>query len=622
MNSVYSVVASLIFGMVLSPLSIAQEVIIPLYDNPAAAEAHARLSGQKKGAEVVPIVLPLLDDFSTSDGFPDPDIWEDRFAFVNNNFAVAPVSNGVVTLDALDADGSIYARATIDPNSFVADHLTSQPVELDYPASDSIYLSFFYQPAGLCDPPEEQDSLLVDFYAPDSARWINVWGTPGSDSLLPFSQVMIPVTDPQFLQDGFRFRFRNRASLARNSDYADMRSNVDYWHIDYVRMDRNRFRADTVLRDVAFITPLNSILKELTSLPWSHFEAAYNTVLDQYAFARYRNNDTISRNITRSLTVTEPYYNETYSPMDPTSQDIPSMQDTAVEFGYLYPLDLSRGDSALLRFKAALRTDEFDPKMNDTVVHEQYFKDYYAYDDGTPEAGYGLRGGGTRDGLVALKYHSFEPDNLGGVYMQFNHVYDSLNLGYYFKLMVWNEVEGRPGSVIWEDEADQTPAYADTYPGFVRYEFTQPVPVDGTFFIGWRQYNQYLLNIGLDLNNRPSSVMFYNFQGMWESSGAPGVIMLRPFLYREPTSVEDRWEESGSLLIYPNPARERINIQWPRSLQNETRRLEIFDAAGRLVMSSGNISESYDVSALPPGVYYIRAFAGHAVYRNKLVINP
>ena len=622
MNRFFRIVAVLIIGAGVSSPLISQEVVIPMFDNPAAARAHALLSARQKGALVAPLSLPVFDDFSTSEGSPDQAIWEDHYAFVNNSFALGPVTNGVATLDALDADGSIYAHAVLDPNTFIADYLTSQPIVLEYPASDSIYLSFLYQASGRCDPPEEQDSLMVDFFAPDSSRWVNVWSIPGGDSLLPFTHVMIPVTDPLFLKDGFRFRFRNRASLSRNNDYADMRSNVDYWHVDYVRLDRNRFRADTVLRDVAFNTPLNSILKDLTSLPWSHFEAAYNTVLDQYAFARYRNNDTISRNVTRSLTVSEPYYNETYTPVDPTSQDIPALQDTVVEFGYLYPLDISRGDSALLRLKAALRTDEFDPKMNDTVVHDQHFKDYYSYDDGTPEAGYGLRGGGTRDGLVALKYHSYEADELGGVYMQFNHVYDSLNLGYYFKLMVWNEVEGRPGSVIWEDEVDHTPAYATSYPAFIKYEFTRPVPVNGTFFVGWRQYNQYLLNIGLDLNNRPSSVMYYNFQGQWESSEAPGVIMMRPFLYHEPTSSHQVMDETPTLLIYPNPASDRIHIKWPPSPGFEERKLEIFDASGRLLVSSIEITEHYDISSLPPGIYYIRAMAGQTTYRNKLVINP
>jgi hypothetical protein len=599
----------------------AQEVILPMFNNPAAAKAHASHSARKKSVQAVPLVLPLFDDFSSSKALPDPELWQDPFAFVNNNFATNPVTNGVATLDALDADGSIYPDAVKDPNTFVADYLTSHPIQLSYPSSDSLYLSFLYQPAGLCDPPEEQDSLMVDFYAPDSSAWYNVWSTPGTDSAQPFRQVMIPITQQEFLKEGFMFRFRNRASLARNNDYADMRTNVDYWHIDYVKLDRDRSRADTVLRDVAFNTPLNSILQNLTSLPWSHFESAYNTVLDQYAFARYRNNDTITRNVTRSLSITEPYYNETYNPEDPTAQDLPALTDTVVNFGYLYPLDIGRGDSALLRFKAALRTDEFDPKINDTVVYDQHFKDYYSYDDGTPEAGYGLRGGGTGSGMVALKFQAYEPDELGGLYMLFNHVYDSLNLGYYFKLMVWNDLEGRPGNVIWEDEADHTPAYSASYPGFIRYDFTQPVPVDGPFYVGWIQYNEYLLNVGLDLNNRPPSVMFYNIQGQWVNSEAPGVVMMRPFMYHEPTSAEDHAESVQHLIVYPNPASDRIHVRWPGTNSLEERKLEIMDAAGRMVFSSRAHADSYDISSLQPGIYYIRAMAGRTVCRSKLVVN-
>lgn len=621
MNSIVRGLTAFFAGILLVPPVQAQEVIIPLFDNPAAARARVEQGTHKKSAPMVMLSLPLFDDFSRQSGIPDPSLWSDSYAFVNNNFSVEPVTNGVVTLDALDAEGSIYPGAVLDPNTFVADTLTSHPVSLDYPASDSIYLSFLYQPAGLCDPPEEQDSLMVDFFAPDSSRWVNVWSIPGSD-LRPFSHVMLPVTDTLFLKEGFRFRFRNRASLARNSDYPDMRSNVDYWHIDYVRLDRNRFSADTVLRDVAFTTPLNSVLKDLTSLPWAHFEDAYNTVLDQYAFARYRNNDTISRNVTRSLSILEPYYDEVYSPVEPTAQDLPALQDTVVNFGYIYPLDFRRGDSALLRFRAALRTDELDPKVNDTVIHDQVFSNYYAYDDGTPEAGYGLRGGGTRDGMVAVKYQSYQPDLLGGVYVLFNHVYDSLNLDYYFKLMVWNDADGRPGNLVWEDENDHTPRYSGSYTGLVRYDFSQPVAVDGPFYVGWLQYNQYLLNVGLDRNSRPAStVMFYNIQGEWEPSQAPGVIMFRPFLYDETTAVKDLRKASLPLDIYPNPASERIFFNWPSGTVADQVSVELYDAAGKAVAGTHTGDESMDVSALAPGIYYLRATTQEHTFHSKLVIS-
>ncbi len=600
----------------------AQEVIVPLFDNPLAAKTNHEKLRIKKSASVIQINLPVFDDFSTSYVVPDSGIWSDAFAFVNNNYCQDPVTNGVASLDALDADGSIYSSAVLSPSTFVADHLTSQPIELDYPASDSIYLSFLYQPGGLCDVPEEQDSLMVDFFAVDSAEWVTVWKITGSGNQ-PFRQVMIPITGERFLQSGFKFRFRNRASLSRSNDYPDLRSNADYWHVDYVKLDRNRFVSDTVLRDVAFNTGLNSILKDLTSLPWSHFQLAYNTVLDPVVFARYRNNDTTTRNVTRSLTILDPVNNETSTPGGPTAQDLPGQEDTIVNFGYIYPFDFDRGDSAVLRFKAALRTDEFDPKINDTVIHDQVFKDYYSYDDGTAEAGYGLRGGGSGDGVVAMKYQSFQPARLGGVYMYFNHVYDSINLGYYFNLVVWDDSEGQPGSVIWEDDNEYKPIYTTAYPGFVKYQFSEPVDVEGHFYVGWRQFNEYILNIGLDLNNRPTpSVMFYNLQGTWQSSAAPGVMMFRPYLYDETTSLPGELSATFSMHIYPNPAKNLVYFELPPDTNGHQAQIEIFDATGRLVDKSIVRSNSLDISSLQGGAYYIRAIVDSKIYQSKLIITP
>jgi hypothetical protein len=466
---------------------------------------------------------------------------------------------------------------------------------------------------------------MVDFYSMHDTAWINVWSVAGTSDTLPFAHVMIPVTGERFLTGGFRFRFRNRASLPRNNDYPDMRGNVDHWHVDYVRLDRNRFAADTILRDVAFSTPITPVLKDLTSIPWAHFEDAYNTVLDPTLTVRYRNNDTIPRNITRTLVIEEPMYGETYSPGTPTAQDIPPLQDTVVEFSYIYPLNFDRGNTALIRFKASIRTDDFDPKVNDTVVHDQVFRDYYAYDDGTAEAGYGLRGQGSANGSVAMKYKAYLEDQIGGVDISFNQLHDSLNMGYYFRLVVWDDNDGVPGLVSWEDDQDFTVLYPSSHPGFVRYRFSQPVTVDGTFYVGWRQYNEYMLNVGFDMNNRPSSpVLFYNLGGSWEKSGFPGVIMLRPFLYDEATGaiVPETLPEGipGSLHLYPNPASDWIRVTIPEKGQEEYP-LEFYDFSGRLVGQQSIGNGQLDVSRYAAGIYYLRLRAGYRYYHAKLLIN-
>ena len=617
--------SALIFFLLCFPavLSLqAQEVITPLTTNPRAARQYHEFRNAKKAVSADLLELPFFDDFSNNSFVADSGKWSDAYAFINNNFCLNPVTNGVATLDALDQVGSIYSSAVISPNTFVADHLSSQNINLSYPPSDSIYLSFLYQPGGICDLPEEQDSLMVDFYASDSSEWINVWRIPGTE-LHDFKHAMIPIRDERFLNSEFRFRFRNRASLSANNEMPDKRSNVDYWHIDYVRLDRNRSAADTILRDVAFSTPLSSIFKTLSAVPWSHFESAYNTTLSPFITAWYRNNDSIARNVTRSLFIEEPLYGESELIGIPTALDIPPHTESSVDFAFPYDLDFNRGDSALIRFKAALRTDEYDPKVNDTVVHDQLFRDYYAYDDGTAEAGYGLRGDGTAYGMVAVRHYSYRADMLGGVYIYFNQVLDSLNLkDYTFNLMVWNDSDGRPGTAIWDDDHIYRPRYTPNYSGFVKYEFSEPVPVNGTFYVGWRQYKPYILNVGLDRNRQPGSpLMFFNL-GSWAPSEAPGTILFRPYMAEPSTGTNPNASANPRpLTLYPNPASERIWLELaPESVGKEIK-VYLYDSSGRQLKHTILHSNSLDISEYPSGLYYIRINVENEFYYSKLLIN-
>ena len=58
----------------------------------------------------------------------------------------------------------------------------------------------------------------------------------------------------------------------------------------------------------------------------------------------------------------------------------------------------------LFRITSILKTDEFDPKGNDTMVYYQIFKNYFAFDDGSAEAGYGINGLGSRNAMFAYRF--------------------------------------------------------------------------------------------------------------------------------------------------------------------------------------------------------------------------
>ncbi len=578
-------------------------MILPLGSN-GVVKSHSKLLPIKKAATDVLLELPFVDDFSGNSPFPDPAYWIDNDAFINHSYEVNPVSSGVATLDAINEFGSVYANATIYPKTFIADYLTSHPVNLDYPATDDIYFSFFYQPTGLGLEPSEYDSLCVDFYNPTLDMWSNIWQKPG-DTLQAFKQVMIPITDAAYLKNGFQFRFRNRASLPLNSDYSDKRGNVDHWNIDYVRLGRLRSSTDTIIRDVAFSKPLTSMIKDYQAVPWDHFSIAYNTHYLPNIEIEYFNNDSATRIITRYLKIKDLLYDETFSAGSSTTQDILSGESTTYKISSIYPFEFGRGDTAHFEITSYLHTDDFDNKANDTITRIQIFRDYFAHDDGTAERAYGLRGQGTSGSIMAVRFDSFISDQLGGVDIYFTQLMDSLNLNYYYKFMVWDDDEGMPGNVLYNAEADYSVMYSDELNKYTRIKFENPVDVNGTFYVGIKQYSQYMLNIGLDLNNPANGSLIYSLGSDWLVSEAPGSLMIRPYVQRSYSSIGELINQQQSVVLYPNPVSEYLHFKFPDTIFNEEININIYNITGQVVASEKNCSEGMYVGHLPEGMYIV-----------------
>ncbi len=594
-----------------------QEYLLPLKNNSQLPDQGQTLLKKAVAEELLD--LPLLDDFSYRSPYPDPALWADNYAYINNGYAVDPPTIGVATMDALNQNGSVYTFATTSPKTFDADLLTSHPINLDYPASDSIYLSFYYQPQGTGIEPMPHDSLLLDFYDPVNERWVNVWGVQG-DTLSAFKQVMVPVRDTLFLKKGFKFGFRNRASLPQNSDYKDKRGNVDHWNIDYVRLDKNRTAADTIIRDVAFYKPIPSLLKNYESIPWDHFGVAYNTLYRQNITLNYFNNDTAIRNVTRNANVYNEVWDHLFDPRNASAQDILPATSVSHDISTLYPFQFARGDTASYLIKAWLRTDEFDNKLNDTIYRRQLFRDYFAYDDGTAERAYGLRGQGTNNSTIAVRFNSFIADELGGVDIYFTQLKDSLNLGYYYKFMVWDDNNGVPGNIIYADEPDYPVKYADSLNTFIRYEFNETVSISGIFYVGLLQYNQFLMNIGMDINTPAGGNIFYNLSNEWQQSSAPGSLMIRPFVKRSYSFSKNRETNFTTLKIGPNPAKDYVRIQLPPEAANASIHLSVYDITGKKIDSFNNIDGEIYTGNLSKGIYLFKFTSDKLIFKIERII--
>lgn len=612
---------SIVFILFFSYGIYSQEVIIPLKGNPEAKEYYQNKLSPKKASTADTLELPFIDDFSDSRVEPKDELWSDNHAYINNKYPINQVTAGVATMDAYTAEGALYPNARSTPE--IADYLTSHPLNLKYPETDNIYLSFFYQSTGLGEMPETQDSLCLEFLDVENQVWDRVWAIGGGYKMNTFSRVIVPVKEEKYLKKGFQFRFLNYTSQSANNDYTDKFSNVDNWHLDYIYLDRNRSAIDTILRDVTFTEPLTSFLKDYESIPWTHLEAAYFTQRKATIDVEISNLDTAIRNVTKALEIIDMDDNFTYRPT-PTANDVLPGEIFDFSYVYDYPFNFGSGDSARFLLKTYLRTDAFDYKPNDSLEYIQVLKNYYAYDDGSAEAGYGLRGQGSQNASVAVKFNSFVPDSLRAVDMYFNQVVDSINLNYYFYLEVWDDNNGRPGNLI-HSQIGERPAYSQEINQLIRYELDSTILVDGTFYVGWTKTVDKISNIGLDLNRNNSINNFYTLGVGWQQSSIPGSIMIRPVLSRKPLHLKDNdyyQVDHDRIKIYPNPASSWIRMEFT-SERNGYMDVKMYDLSGRLVLNDYiELQEKINISELKEGIYLLRISDNHGekVYSEKIII--
>lgn len=628
----------------------AQEQLTRMQRNPQLAkETPAFRQKSMNAAEVTPLLLPFTEDFSRDGVYPDTARWMDRNAFVNRSFCVRPPSIGVATLDALDARGRVYPQGKA--TAFPADTLTSRPIRLDsifspiarsLTPADSVYFSFFYQPGGglqdhpwegLGDAPEGTDSLMLDFgyftgdsvLAEDSVTrvpeiiWVPVWSEGGMnletfirtyhlDTSVCFRQVMIPVTDSCFFNGRFQFRFRNLASLEFTAEKPTWAGNVDFWNIDYIRLDRGRTRKDTFIDDIVIAENPGSMLQHYEAMPWNQFTASEL----KSAFGMHLAN---LSNATKNASYR-------YSVTNPEGQQVGSYDGGSYNIEYFrrsgYQSYAPHARPSLGSVQLASNADTVDFRIthihkeagsgdmnpdNDTAVFIQKFRNYYAYDDGTPEAGYTVIDIDTYHTALALKFKLNTPDTLRAVGMYLNHVLDEAN-AFDFTLCVWKDQNDMPGECVYTQKVCQDSA-SGLY-DFQLFYLDRPQYVSGSFYVGYEINGRQFLNVGFDQNTDHSADVRYFSGNKWHTSFLSGTPMLRPFLGAawNPLSVTDNASTEG-LDIWPNPASNRIQLRLPEGMDASRTGMEIYSVTGQR-MYKGTCSESVSVASWPSGMYFLR----------------
>ena len=616
----------LIFFSFIFKISFAQEFLIN-NGNPVL-QTYSKKYVQKNSKNFIDTLeLPFVDDFSNSYIYPDETKWIDNHVFINNDYCKNNISYNVATFDAIDSKGNIYNDLS-SSSAKKADYLTSLPINLDYLQKDSIYLSFFYQCGGKGEKPDERDCLVLEFYSSEN-QWIKIWEKAGkkageiADST--FTMVLLPIKDKNFLYKGFKFRFLNYVTIGSNIE-PSWRSNCDVWNIDYVKLDKNRNINDTILNDIAFVQNFTSFLKGYESVPCKHYAAISNKAeimnnsvlfaVNSYCLDPQNEGIGISRDFylynSYSLDLLKSYLNDKEN-IYSFYNDSVLRYNKNIEIEFPITEDMDSAKFTLLGSMTARNiADPLYTRWNDTIRYYQYFENYYAYDDGTAEAGYGIKGVGAK---VAYKFDILVGDTLKGVYMYFNKTLNEANI-IYFYLSVWKNNNGYPGDLYYEMEGIK-PQYSQLNE-YVYYKLEKPIYIDSTFYIGWRKTTNDDINLGVDFSRDASDKLYYTYNGQWTKSQFNCALMLRPVFGKEPKtmSINNYEKNISNFNIYPNPTNESFNIDIDA---NNQLNIEIYDISGKLLLSS-KTTKNINISSLNSGIYFVKINSDNEIYNIKKLI--
>ena len=392
---------------------------------------------------------------------------------------------------------------------------------------------------------------------------------------------------------------------------------LDFYHLDYVHLRALSGFQDTLFKDYALVYPVYTLLKDYTSVPWDHYKANFSGKMSDQVQVVVRNGSNVAENNSLNGSVNVSYGG---SPEGSFVLSGPALSNGSLnyaprttyysyhDFSGGYHFDETKpGDEQVFDFRTKVQAQFPNYIGNDSIDGQQVFKNYYSYDDGSAELSYGPTGA---QAMLAIKYTPYQADSVVGALIHFAPSVANVT-NKLFLLTLWDDNGGVPGNVLYEDDVffPRQPVYQPIRNGFTQYIFTDTlkVPVDGTFYIGWRQLDAQRLGVGLDMNIPNADKTYYSIdQGAnWSQSGFAGSVMIRPIFSTAldytlgiETVASSKREATA---IYPNPVNSVLNIRHHRDTYAGC---EIYSTTGELIIKSQD--EKIDVNRLTPGLYIIK----------------
>jgi hypothetical protein len=248
-------------------------------------------------------------------------------------------------------------------------------------------------------------------------------------------------------------------------------------------------------------------------------------------------------------------------------------------------------------------------RKNDSTESRAVLSNYYAYDDGTAEAGFGINAGnqGGSTTYLAVRFDMPFQDTIGGVQLYFlPQQFDIRPQS--FKLTVWSSLS--PPNIIFQQEVRSRAIY-DEKDAYITYFFDSLVIAGPTFYIGYEKTGLRSMNLGYDFNNNNRDKVLYSLNGQeWLSlpnSIFDGSIMMRPILRKKNFGVgltpPMKYTKEEQALIYPNPTKGNF---WIKNLPEQTDEIRLIAIDGKLIRTYRASNTAYSVEGIQRGIYLLQ----------------
>lgn len=585
-----------------------QQLPVVRQDEEVRPQADARLMDES-------ISLPFWDDFSS--GQISSSLWESMGVMPSMSLGIDPPTIGVCFLDGVDSRGSPYSRDRLVNGE--GDQLISKPIDLSsltLSAANTVFLSFFWQAGGKGEMPDVTDQLELHFLD-SNGQWVKVWEVIGGNEALrqSFTQEMIRIS-PGFFHDTFRFKFQYVGRLS---------GPFDTWILDYVYLDKDRTASDYFYEDRALTKMPNSIFGKYTAIPRYLLETKGNDYLSVIT-GQFNNMSNRFRAMEFSLELRNHQTGELIkeinanTPINPVPQALERRNFTTrtsepINWTESEPFDLetklylTTGDRFKIR-QIVNRDTVFEPaidyRLNDTVRHILPVRDFLAYDNGSVDYSAGIN---QTAGMLAVRYEVDGEAYVSGVSINFTNY---LQRGNALELMIWDSLGRQP---IYKEEV--LIPDTETLAEFGFFPIDSTIRVSGSFYVGFTQFTNDFIYVGLDKSTDNGDEIFFNVYGTWEQNRTvAGSLMMRAHLTNaDPNPPNENGREE--VRIYPNPVSQKLVIE------GEADQIQVFDFLGREITLPLEVVKNRKVLTFANqqrGIYVIRYLHGEKMKSIRILV--